>query len=147
PDLIVDQRVKTIARKTFKWLLILILLSLLPNLVLRSVPAPGSMLTSERWMAARGDAGLDPRHQSIAYRPIPDNIKMAVIAAEDQRFAQHHGFDLKAIRAAMQHNQRGGSLRGASTLSQQVAKNLFLWSGRSWPRKGLEAWFTLAMET
>src|SRR5690554_7923114 len=47
----------------------------------------------------------------------------------------------------MQHNQRGGSLRGASTLSQQVAKNLFLWSGRSWPRKGLEAWFTLAMET
>src|SRR5690606_7336824 len=59
----------------------------------------------------------------------------------------HHGFDLKAIRAAIRHNERGGSLRGASTLSQQVAKNLFLWSGRSWPRKGLEAWFTLAIET
>lgn len=143
----VDRRVKTIARKTFKWLLILILLSLLPILVLRWVPVPGSMLMIERWMEARGNEGFELRHNWIAYRQIPDNIKMAVIAAEDQRFAQHHGFDLKAIRAAMQHNQRGGSLRGASTLSQQVAKNLFLWSGRSWPRKGLEAWFTLAIET
>src|SRR5690554_5858894 len=142
----VDRRVKTIARKTFKWLLILILLSLLPILVLRWVPVPGSMLMIERWMEARGNEGFELRHNWIAYRQIPDNIKMAVIAAEDQRFAQHHGFDLKAIRAAMQHNQRGGSLRGASTLSQQVAKNLFLWSGRSWPRKGLEAWFTALIE-
>lgn len=142
----VDRRVKTIARKTFKWLLILILLSLLPILVLRWVPVPGSMLMIERWMEARGNEGFELRHNWIAYRQIPDNIKMAVIAAEDQRFAQHHGFDLKAIRAAMQHNQRGGSLRGASTLSQQVAKNLFLWSGRSWARKGLEAWFTAWIE-
>ncbi len=115
--------------------------------VLRWLPAPGSMLMLERWVEARQQQPqLRFQQQWLAYREIPDNIKMAVIAAEDQRFASHHGFDLQAIRAAIAHNQRGGSLRGASTLSQQVAKNLFLWSGRSWPRKALEAWFTLAIE-
>jgi monofunctional biosynthetic peptidoglycan transglycosylase len=73
-------------------------------------------------------------------------MKMAVIAAEDQRFADHYGFDLKAIRAAVEHNMQGGNLRGASTISQQVAKNLFLWSGRSYLRKGLEVWFTAGIE-
>jgi len=139
---------KTVLRKTAKWLLILLFISLLPVILFRWVPVPGSMLMVERWLATRGaDQATEFHQQWVPYRQIPDNIKMAVIAAEDQRFAEHHGFDLKAIRAAMQHNQRGGNLRGASTLSQQVAKNLFLWSGRSWPRKGLEAWFTLAIET
>src|SRR5690606_3150412 len=68
------------------------------------------------------------------------------IASEDQRFAQHHGFDLEAIRDAAERNARGGRLRGASTISQQTAKNLFLWGGRSWVRKGLEAWYTLLIE-
>src|SRR5690606_5537784 len=143
----VDRRVKTIARKTFKWLLILILLSLLPILVLRWVPVTGSMLKIDRWMEARGNEGFELRQNWIAYRQIPDNIKMAVIAAAEQRIAEHHSLHPKAINTATQHNQRRGSLRGASTLSQQVAKNLFLWSGRSWARKGLEAWFTLAMDT
>lgn len=138
---------KTLLRKTLKWLLILLLLSLLPVLLFRWVPVPGSMLMVERWAEARDDQGYSTDYQWTPYREIPDNIKMAVIAAEDQRFAEHYGFDLKAIRAALQHNQRGGNLRGASTLSQQVSKNLFLWSGRSWPRKGLEAWFTLGTET
>ena len=71
---------------------------------------------------------------------------MAVIAGEDQKFAEHWGFDVAAIQAALEHNQQGGSLRGASTLSQQVAKNLFLWSGRSWLRKGFEVWFTGLVE-
>ena len=138
---------KTILRKTAKWLLILLLASLLPVILFRWVPVPGSMLMLERWLEARGNPQFTLQQRWTPYREIPDNIKMAVIAAEDQRFAEHHGFDLKAIRAALQHNQRGGNLRGASTLSQQVSKNLFLWSGRSWPRKGLEAWFTLAIET
>lgn len=137
---------KTILRKTAKWLVILLLLSLLPVMLFRWVPVPGSMLMLERWLDARDDPQFELHQRWTPYETIPDNIKMAVIAAEDQRFAEHHGFDLKAIRAAVQHNQRGGSLRGASTLSQQTAKNLFLWSGRSWPRKGLEAWFTLAIE-
>ena len=139
---------KTILRKIAKWILILLLLSLLPVILFRWVPVPGSMLMVERWLEARGDdQPIAFQQQWIGYRAIPDNIKMAVIAAEDQRFAEHYGFDVDAILAAVEHNQRGGHLRGASTLSQQVAKNLFLWSGRSWPRKGLEAWFTLAIET
>ncbi len=137
---------KSILRKTLKWLLILLLISLLPVILLRWVPVPGSMLMVERWLQS-GDQPFELQHRWTPYEQLPDSLKMAVIAAEDQRFAEHHGFDLKAIRAAIRHNERGGSLRGASTLSQQVAKNLFLWSGRSWPRKGLEAWFTLALET
>ena len=83
---------------------------------------------------------------------------MSLVAAEDQNFATHHGFDLEAIEKARAHNQRmieraekRGTpvkrLRGASTICQQTAKNLFLWSGRSWLRKGLEAWYTVLIET
>ena len=72
---------------------------------------------------------------------------MAVIAAEDQRFPDHFGFDLAAIHRALAHNARGRTVRGASTISQQTAKNLFLWSGRSYLRKGLEAGLTVLLET
>ena len=72
---------------------------------------------------------------------------VAVIAAEDQNFRGHHGFDFAAVRAALAAHQRGAGLRGASTLSQQLAKNLFLWSGHSWLRKACETWFTLLLET
>lgn len=130
-----------------RWLLILMALSLIPVIVLRWVPTPGSMLMVERWFEYRQlETRVPIRHQWIPYDKIPDSMKMAVIAAEDQNFAHHNGFDLAAIRAAMEHNRQGGSLRGASTLSQQVAKNQFLWSGRSYVRKALEAWFTLWME-
>ena len=139
--------IKKILRKTAKWLLIIAVLSLLPIIILRWAPTPGSMLMVERWYAAKqSDQPIEIQYQWRPYEQIPSNMKMAVIAAEDQRFAEHHGFDLKAIRAAVEHNMQGGSLRGASTLSQQVAKNLFLWSGRSYLRKGLEAWFTLWIE-
>src|ERR1700738_4018019 len=66
------------------------------------------------------------------------NAKYAVIAAEDQLFADHNGFDFKSIEKAMKHNSKSRSLRGASTISQQTAKNVFLWQGRSWARKALE---------
>ena len=72
--------------------------------------------------------------------------KLAVVAAEDQRFADHFGLDLKAIQKAVTEQDDRGSLRGASTISQQTAKNLFLWSGRSFVRKGLEAWLTVVLE-
>jgi monofunctional glycosyltransferase len=78
---------------------------------------------------------------------VSPHLKLAVVAAEDQRFADHSGFDFAAIEKAAKHNQRGGSVRGASTISQQVAKNLFLWPGRSWVRKGLEAAITVLIET
>lgn len=71
---------------------------------------------------------------------------LAVVAAEDQKFAEHHGFDLQSIEDAIDNYERGESLRGASTITQQVAKNLYLWSGRSFLRKGLEAWLSLLIE-
>jgi monofunctional biosynthetic peptidoglycan transglycosylase len=74
------------------------------------------------------------------------NVKKAVIAAEDQSFFEHNGFDYKAIEKAMQHNQQGKKIRGGSTISQQTAKNVFLWQGRSWIRKGFEAVYTFVIE-
>lgn len=69
-----------------------------------------------------------------------------MIAAEDQRFPDHYGFDFVEIQQALEDQEEGQALRGASTLTQQTAKNLFLWSGRSWIRKGLEMWFTVLLE-
>ncbi len=81
-----------------------------------------------------------------AYRNIPPEMALAVIAAEDQRFPSHKGFDFEEIGAALRDYQQGGNLRGASTISQQVAKNLYLWPGRSAIRKGMEIWFTAWIE-
>ena len=116
-------------------------------LIFRWVPPPGTALMVERKVESWFDG--QPIDLQRSWRPwdeISNDLKVAVIAGEDQKFAEHWGFDLSAIRAAFVHNERGGTLRGASTLSQQVAKNLFLWSGRSWLRKGLEAWFTGLIE-
>ena len=77
---------------------------------------------------------------------IDDDMKRAVIAGEDSKFCSHRGFDVDAIAQAMQQNARGGRIRGGSTISQQTAKNAFLWQGGGWFRKGLEAWFTLLIE-
>ncbi|SEM07322.1 monofunctional biosynthetic peptidoglycan transglycosylase [Halomonas daqiaonensis] len=116
-------------------------------LLLRVVPVFGSMVMVERkvqsWFAGES---LDIRHQWQPWESLSDHAKLAVIAAEDQRFPLHHGFDFGEMRRAWEASRSGGRLRGASTISQQTAKNLFLWTGRSWVRKGLEAWFTLLLE-
>jgi monofunctional biosynthetic peptidoglycan transglycosylase len=85
-------------------------------------------------------------HEWVGWNALPSSVALAAVAAEDQRFPRHNGFDLVEMRKAWQHHQRGGRLRGASTISQQTAKNLFLWPGRDWPRKALEAWFTVLIE-
>lgn len=85
-------------------------------------------------------------HQWADWRNISPNAKLAVIASEDQKFAEHWGFDLSAMQSAWQRNQRSRKIRGASTLTQQVAKNLYLWPQRSYVRKALEAWFTALIE-
>ena len=77
---------------------------------------------------------------------IATNLQKAVIASEDAMFLDHHGFDFSAIQKAMKSNEKGKKLRGGSTISQQTAKNVFLWQGRSWIRKGLEAYFTVLIE-
>jgi monofunctional glycosyltransferase len=138
---------RRLSRRLFKILSYCAAASMVLVLVLRWIPPPGSALMLERKLESWVNG--QPIDLQRTWRPwplLPDNLKVAVIAAEDQKFAEHWGFDVDAIRAALAHNERGGSLRGASTLSQQVAKNLFLWSGRSWPRKGLEVWFTGLIE-
>ena len=82
----------------------------------------------------------------VSYDEMGNNVKKAVLAAEDQRFFDHNGFDYKAIEKAMQYNQKGKKLRGGSTISQQTAKNVFLWQGRSWVRKGFETVYTFIIE-
>jgi len=82
----------------------------------------------------------------ISYDEMGNNVKKAVIASEDQKFFIHNGFDYKAIEKAMKNNEKGKKLRGGSTISQQTAKNIFLWQGRSWLRKGLEAVYTFIIE-
>lgn len=82
----------------------------------------------------------------ISYDEMSDHVKRAVIASEDQNFFNHNGFDYKAIQKAMEHNGAGKKLRGGSTISQQTAKNIFLWQGRSWIRKGFETVYTFIIE-
>ncbi|NCA71750.1 MAG: monofunctional biosynthetic peptidoglycan transglycosylase [Sphingobacteriia bacterium] len=86
------------------------------------------------------------RHQWVPHERIAPAARLAAIAGEDQRFPNHHGFDLIEIRLAWRDHRNGAELRGASTITQQTAKNLFLWPERGWPRKLLEAWLTVLME-
>jgi monofunctional glycosyltransferase len=87
------------------------------------------------------------RYDWVDRERIAPAVPLAAIAAEDQHFPNHWGFDLDAIAEVVSERGEGGRVRGASTISQQVAKNLFLWSGRSWVRKGLEAYLTVVIET
>lgn len=138
---------RSLFRRLCKALLWFAVVSVAVVVIFRFVPPPGTMLMVERKIESWMDG--TPIDLQRSWRPwdeISDDLKVAVIAGEDQKFAEHWGFDIAAIRAAFVHNEEGGSLRGASTLSQQVAKNVFLWSGRSWLRKGLEAWFTGLIE-
>ena len=91
--------------------------------------------------------GVGLKRDYVSYEEMSPNAKLAVMASEDQLFPDHSGFDFKSIKKAMEYNQRKpGRVRGASTISQQVAKNVFLWQGRSWIRKGFEVYFTFMIE-
>ncbi|ATX91556.1 monofunctional biosynthetic peptidoglycan transglycosylase [Citrobacter portucalensis] len=114
------------------------------------MPVPFSAVMVERQLGAwlSGDFGYVAHSDWVSMDEISPWMGLAVIAAEDQKFPDHWGFDVTAIEKALAHNERNENrIRGASTLSQQTAKNLFLWDGRSWVRKGLEAGLTLGMET
>lgn len=105
------------------------------------------MLGARLDAAVAHDRSYRTRYEWVDLERISPNAALAVIASEDQQFPFHDGFDFRSIREAVRASERGKRLRGASTLSQQVARNLFLWSGRSFVRKGLEAWFTVLIET
>ena len=109
-------------------------------------PTSASMLR-ERSLAASSKPAYSVRHRWVDAQQISKQVQVAVIASEDQTFPDHHGFDFRSIDQALDERERGQRVRGASTISQQVAKNLFLWPGQSWVRKGLEVYFTLLIET
>ncbi len=138
---------RSIARRLLKLLFWLAVGSALLVLALRWIPPPGTALMLERKIDAwRDDQPIDLQRTWRPWAELPDDLKMAVIAAEDQKFLQHNGFDLIAIEKALAFNAKSKRVRGASTISQQTAKNVFLWTGRSWLRKGLESGLTVLIE-
>src|SRR5262249_38288707 len=141
-----------IVRRIGKWLLILavawIAITWLLVLVLRFVPPPTSWFMIERSLSAsvHGEKNFSLKYRWTAWSGVSTELPIAMIASEDQKFPFHHGFDVQAIQQAMDEADDGERLRGASTISQQTAKNLFLWGGRNFVRKGLEAYFTVLIE-
>ena len=118
-----------------------------PVLCFRAVDPPTSAYIFQCRMGALLEGEwLRVERDWVDLEEVSPAVALAVVAAEDQKFPRHRGFDLEAIQDALEERRDGGRVRGASTLSQQVAKNLFLWPGRSWLRKGLEAWFTVWIE-
>lgn len=115
-------------------------------MLLRFLPVPYSAYMLQQTVTHLFDSNYHTKYQWVSLEKISPNIQLAVIAAEDQRFPTHWGFDLVAIEKALKHNQSSKRTLGASTISQQTAKNLFLWSDRSWFRKGLEIPVTLSLE-
>ncbi len=136
-------------RWLFLWLpLLFVAFTVLQVLSLRWIDPPTSAFMLERRVEAWRDGDADFRLH-YRWRPLGEIsrwLPVSVIAAEDQKFLDHEGFDFEAIDKAMEHNAQSKRVRGASTISQQVAKNLFLWGGRNYVRKGLEAWYTVLIE-
>ncbi len=141
-----------IVKKIFKivrWTMALLFVSsILAVVVYRFIPVYFTPLMISRCFE-QIEKGEDIKlyHDWISLEEMPPSMPLAVMASEDQRFLIHHGFDYDAIQqAARAHLEDGKKLRGGSTISQQTAKNVFLWQGRSWVRKGLEAYFTFLIE-
>lgn len=139
---------KRLLRITGQLILGFIGLTFLVVLFFKWVPVPLTPLMVIRMVQQAGEGKpVVLKYDWISIKKISPHLQMAVICSEDQNFVHHRGFDLKAIQEVLEETRsQGGKPRGASTISQQTAKNLFLWPGRSWIRKGLEAWFTAWIE-
>jgi monofunctional biosynthetic peptidoglycan transglycosylase len=124
-----------------------LVVTIAPVALLRFVNPFTSAFMVRAQAEALNDSSYHTQYTWVGLNRISANAALAVIASEDQLFPDHNGFDVESIRKAVESNGRGKRVRGASTISQQVAKNLFLWSGKSYFRKGLEAWFTVLLET
>lgn len=135
--------IKRFFRFIFKVLLGLFLFSIFMVVVYKFVPVPFTPLMAIRYF----ENPEEPiEHDWVPMDEISRHMQLAVVASEDQNFANHSGFDFKAIQKAMDDNRSGRKIRGASTISQQTAKNVFLFPSRTWFRKGLEAYFTFLIE-
>lgn len=135
----------------FKWMLkfavIFFIISVLIIFLMRWINPVTSSVMMQRQISnfIKGDFELVKYHW-VSYDDVSKFVPIAIVAAEDQNFPNHWGFDFKQIEKAMKQNKRGKRIRGASTITQQVAKNLFLWEGKSFVRKGIEAYFTVLLE-
>jgi monofunctional biosynthetic peptidoglycan transglycosylase len=142
---------RTIGQKIFRffWLLFLWfnIISFAVVLLFKFVPVPFTPLMGIRALE-HNSAGKDMicSHEWVPIDEISLNLQKAVIASEDGRFLEHSGFDFEAMQKAFKNNSKGKKLKGGSTISQQTAKNVFLWQGRSYVRKGLEAYYTVLIE-
>ena len=134
------------ARWVVTALLVVAIASVLAVTAFRWLPVPVTAFMIGERLATGAGPPLDQRHHWVPWPRISRHAAVAVIAAEDQKFLAHDGFDFEQIEKAVADAGRGLRLRGASTISQQVAKNLFLWPGQTWLRKGLEVWFTVWIE-
>lgn len=138
---------KRVFRFLFKWILILWVASVVAIILGKFLP----VFFTPTMMSRKIDAWSEGKSGKIysnwtAYNEIDKNCGLAVIASEDQLFPDHNGFDFDAMVGAVKNNMKGKRIKGASTISQQVAKNVFLWQGRSYIRKGLEVYFTFMIE-
>ncbi len=140
-------------RRCLRWIclwlpMLFVVASVLQVAVLRFVDPPLTAFMIGRYIEAwgEGDRGFALAYSWRKADQISKQLPLALVAAEDQNFPTHSGFDFKAIEKARTNNAKGRKVRGASTISQQLAKNLFLWRGRSWVRKGLEVWYTVLIE-
>ena len=138
------RRIVVFFLKLFLWLFGLSILSVI---IFKFVPVPFTPLMITRALEQR-EAGKEMTcsHDWVPLEDISMNLQKAVVASEDGNFLKHNGFDFKALANAYESNQKGKKLKGGSTISQQTAKNVFLWQGRSYLRKGLEAYFTVLIE-
>lgn len=137
-------KISSIALKVLLWFL---MVTVFWVLVYRFVNPPITLLMVQRNIERNADDKpykMDKKW--VDFGDISDNMKRAAVSAEDQLFLKHLGFDVKAIEKAFETNKKGKRIKGGSTISQQTAKNVFLWPGRSWIRKGFEAYFTLLIE-
>jgi monofunctional biosynthetic peptidoglycan transglycosylase len=134
--------VRTIWRKLKRVVIILIAAQFMYIVLLRWINPPITVTQLTNWVE-----GYGLKRDYVDFDEMSPNIRLAVMASEDQLFPDHNGFDIKSIKKALESNKKKTKrVRGASTISQQVAKNVFLWQGRTWVRKGLEVYFTFMIE-
>lgn len=140
--------IRWIAKLLFRSLLWFLVLSIGFTVLYRFVPVLFTPLMAirawEQWNDPEKKVSLEK--DWISWEKISSNVPLAVVASEDQKFLDHSGFDLEAMEKAWEGNKKGKTIKGASTISQQTAKNVFLWPGRTYLRKGLEAYFTVLIE-
>ncbi|MFN7676536.1 monofunctional biosynthetic peptidoglycan transglycosylase [Flavobacterium sp.] len=139
--------IKKISRWIWKAMLWFFGLSIVSVIIFKWVPIPFTPLMVIRIIEFKSDnQDAIYSHDWVPLEEISPNLQKAVIASEDGNFLKHSGFDFEAMQKAFKNNQKGRKLKGGSTISQQTAKNVFLWQGRSYVRKGLEAYFTVLIE-